>query len=170
MPKLGMEPIRRTALLDATIAEVGKAGTLDIIISQIANCHGMSSRLAHLYFVAKEKIFIAAMRHTLALYAGQRKHTRCNSDPEQLFTFKADPHERGNLAFDPNHHDGLWCLSANAHAPWSFDTLDAEVRESQARCPVVYSALLQGGYYLAVYKPLQKAPELNLQNHMDLKK
>ena len=170
MPKLEMEPIRRAALLDAMIAEVGKVGTLDIIVSQIAKCHGMYSRLAQLYFVANEKIFLAAMRHTLALYAGQWKHTRCNSDPEQLFTFKANPHERSNLAIDPIHHDGLACLSAYAHAPSNLDKFDVKVRESQARCPAVYSALRQGGYYPWVYQPLQKASELNLRNHMDLKK
>ena len=165
-----MEPIHRSALLDATISEVGKVGTLDITVSQMAKCHGMSSRLAHLYFVATEKIFLAAMRHTLALYAWQWKHSRCNSDPEQLFTFKANPHERSNLAIDPIHHDGLGCLSAYTHAPWGLDTFDAEVRESKARCPVVYSALRQGGYYPWVYQPLQKVSELNLRNHMDLKK
>ena len=36
MPKLGMEPIRRAALIDATIAEIGRAGSLDITVSQIA--------------------------------------------------------------------------------------------------------------------------------------
>ena len=73
MPKLGMEPIRRAALVDATITEIGKSGTLDVTVSQIAKRAGMSSALAHHYFGSKDQIFIAAMRHTLSLYgAGVR--------------------------------------------------------------------------------------------------
>ncbi len=73
MPKLGMEPIRRAALVNATITEIGKSGTLDVTVSQIAKRAGMSSALAHHYFGSKEQIFIAAMRHTLSLYgAGVR--------------------------------------------------------------------------------------------------
>ncbi|MCR8725827.1 choline-binding transcriptional repressor BetI [Frigidibacter sp. ROC022] len=73
MPKLGMEPIRREALVKATIAEVGRTGSLDVTVSQIARTAGMSSALAHHYFGAKEQIFDAAMRHILALYAAEVK-------------------------------------------------------------------------------------------------
>ena len=69
MPKSGMEPIRRAALVNATIARIGEVGTLDVTVSQIAKRAGMSSGLAHHYFGGKEQIFLAAMRHTLALYA-----------------------------------------------------------------------------------------------------
>ena len=69
MPKLGMEPIRRAALVAATITEIGKCGTLDVTVAQIARRAGMSSALAHHYFGGKEQIFLAAMRHTLTLYA-----------------------------------------------------------------------------------------------------
>lgn len=73
MPKLGMEPIRRAALVEATIDEIGQAGTLDVTVAQIARRAGMSSALAHHYFGGKEQIFLAAMRHVLALYgAGVR--------------------------------------------------------------------------------------------------
>ncbi|SMY08541.1 choline-binding transcriptional repressor BetI [Flavimaricola marinus] len=68
MPKLGMEPIRRAALVEATIAEIGLQGTLDVTVSQIARRAGMSSALAHHYFGGKEQIFLAAMRHVLTVY------------------------------------------------------------------------------------------------------
>jgi TetR/AcrR family transcriptional regulator, transcriptional repressor of bet genes len=71
MPKVGMEPIRRAALVKATIAEIGEAGTLGVTVSQIAKRAGMSSGLAHHYFGGKDQIFLAAMRHTLALYAAE---------------------------------------------------------------------------------------------------
>lgn len=73
MPKLGMEPIRRDALVKATIAEVGRTGSLEVTVSQIARAAGMSSALAHHYFGAKEQIFDAAMRHILSLYGAEVK-------------------------------------------------------------------------------------------------
>lgn len=71
MPKLGMEPIRRAALVKATIDEIGAVGNLDVTVSNIARRAGMSSALAHHYFGGKEQIFLAAMRHTLAIYAAE---------------------------------------------------------------------------------------------------
>ncbi len=71
MPKLGMEPIRRTALVEATIHEIGARGTLDVTVSQIAKRAGMSSALAHHYFGSKEQIFAAAMRHIMTLYGAE---------------------------------------------------------------------------------------------------
>ncbi len=69
MPKLGMEPIRRAALIDATIAEIGESGSLDVTVSRIARRAGMSSGLAHHYFGGKDQMLLAAMRHTLKEYA-----------------------------------------------------------------------------------------------------
>lgn len=71
MPKLGMEPIRKAALVNATITEIGRAGSLDVTVSQIAKRAGMSSALAHHYFGSKEEIFLAAMRHVLTLYGAE---------------------------------------------------------------------------------------------------
>ncbi|WP_343081189.1 choline-binding transcriptional repressor BetI [Ostreiculturibacter nitratireducens] len=71
MPKIGMEPIRKAALVKATIAEIGRAGSLDVTVAQIARRAGMSSALAHHYFGSKEQIFLAAMRHILTLYGAE---------------------------------------------------------------------------------------------------
>ncbi|MGJ8621557.1 MAG: choline-binding transcriptional repressor BetI [Yoonia sp.] len=71
MPKLGMEPIRRAALVKATIDEIGAVGNLDVTVSNIARRAGMSSALAHHYFGGKDQIFLAAMRHTLSVYAAE---------------------------------------------------------------------------------------------------
>lgn len=68
MPKVGMEPIRRSALVEATIAEIGAAHSLDVTVGQIARRAGMSTALAHHYFGGKDQIFLAAMRHILADY------------------------------------------------------------------------------------------------------
>ena len=71
MPKLGMEPIRKDALVKATIVEIGRVGSLDVTVSQIAKRAGMSSALAHHYFGSKEEMFLAAMRHVLTLYGAE---------------------------------------------------------------------------------------------------
>lgn len=71
MPKLGMEPIRKAALVKATIVEIGRTGSLDVTVSQIAKRAGMSPALAHHYFGSKEEMFLAAMRHILTLYGAE---------------------------------------------------------------------------------------------------
>jgi TetR/AcrR family transcriptional repressor of bet genes len=71
MPKLGMEPIRKEALVKATIVEIGRAGSLDVTVSQIARRAGMSPALAHHYFGSKEEMFLAAMRHVMTLYGAE---------------------------------------------------------------------------------------------------
>lgn len=66
MPKVGMEPVRRKALIDATIAAIGERGSLDVTMSEIAGIAGVSSALAHHYFGAKGDLLQATMRHLLA--------------------------------------------------------------------------------------------------------
>lgn len=71
MPKVGMEPLRRSALVQATIQEIGAAQTLDVTVGQIAKRAGMSTALAHHYFGGKDQIFLAAMRHILSEYRAE---------------------------------------------------------------------------------------------------
>lgn len=71
MPKLGMEPIRKAALVNATIVEIGQKGSLDVTVAQIARRAGMSSALAHHYFGSKEEMFLAAMRQLLSVYGAE---------------------------------------------------------------------------------------------------
>ncbi|WP_168774867.1 choline-binding transcriptional repressor BetI [Stagnihabitans tardus] len=66
-----MQPIRKEALVKATIAEIGRTGSLDVTVSQIAKRAGMSSALAHHYFGSKEELFLAAMRHVLTIYGAE---------------------------------------------------------------------------------------------------
>lgn len=68
MPKVGMQPIRTTALIDAVIAEIGETGSMDVTVSRIAKRAGMSSALAHHYFGSKDNMLIAAMRSILTIY------------------------------------------------------------------------------------------------------
>lgn len=74
MPKVGMEPIRRQALIDATILEIGKIGSLEVTVGQIAKRAGVSSGLAHHYLGGKDQIFLAAMRHILKTFGVHVRH------------------------------------------------------------------------------------------------
>jgi TetR/AcrR family transcriptional repressor of bet genes len=81
MPKSGAEPVRRDALVRATIAEIGAAGTLDVTVSQIARRAGMSSALAHHYFGGKSQIFLAAMRHILTEFGDEVRAELAGAEP-----------------------------------------------------------------------------------------
>lgn len=65
MPKVGMEPVRRKALIDAAILAIGERGSLDVTMSEIAGRAGVSAALAHHYFGAKEDLLRETMRHLL---------------------------------------------------------------------------------------------------------
>ena len=86
MPKLGMEPIRRDALIKATIAEIGQNGAPEVTVSQIARRAGMSSALAHHYFGSKDQMFLAAMRHVLTVYGREirRALLACKTPQDRL--------------------------------------------------------------------------------------
>ncbi|RWK43412.1 transcriptional regulator BetI [Mesorhizobium sp.] len=84
MPKIGMEPLRRRALIDATISAIGERGSLDVTMSEIAGRAGVSSALAHHYFGAKDELLQATMRHILAeLTADMRRALRSASTARQ---------------------------------------------------------------------------------------
>lgn len=80
VPKLGMEPIRRAALVEATIAEIGVVGSLDVTVGKIATRAGVSSALAHHYFGGKERLFLAAMRHVLSIYGAEARAALAKAD------------------------------------------------------------------------------------------
>ncbi|WP_165214647.1 transcriptional regulator BetI [Affinirhizobium pseudoryzae] len=81
MPKLGMEPLRRKALVDATLKTIGTHGSLDVTMSDIAREAGVSPALAHHYFGSKQQLLLATIRSLLnrlrgdAVTALQGAHT-----------------------------------------------------------------------------------------------
>ncbi|MRX50025.1 transcriptional regulator BetI [Paracoccus sp. S-4012] len=82
MPKLGAEPIRKAALINAAIATVARAGSLEVTVAEIARAAGMSPALAHHYFGSKEQMFLAAMRHILTAFgASVRSETAAAESP-----------------------------------------------------------------------------------------
>ena len=65
MPKVGMEPVRRKALVDAAMRVIGDHGSLTVTMSEIAKQAGVSPALAHHYFGSKEQLLIETVRSHL---------------------------------------------------------------------------------------------------------
>ncbi|MEQ5871400.1 transcriptional regulator BetI [Sagittula sp. NFXS13] len=68
---MATEAQRRSQLIEATVHEIGEAGTLNVTVSRIAKRAGVSSGLAFHYFGDKEHLFLAAMRHILTIYGAE---------------------------------------------------------------------------------------------------
>ncbi len=86
MPRVGVENLRRDALIRATIAEIGRVGSLDVTVGRIAGRAGVSAALAHHYFGSKDQIFLAAMRHILRTFgaAVRAEQKRARTPAERL--------------------------------------------------------------------------------------
>src|SRR5262249_13485514 len=67
MPKLGMEPIRRQQLIDATIASISRYGLAETTVQRISRAAGVSSGIIHHYFGGKDELLEATMRRLLQL-------------------------------------------------------------------------------------------------------
>jgi TetR/AcrR family transcriptional regulator, transcriptional repressor of bet genes len=65
MPKIGMQPIRRQALIEAAIQTIHERGSLEVTVGQIAKRAGVSSALAHHYFGSKDSLILSTMRYLL---------------------------------------------------------------------------------------------------------
>src|SRR6056297_3869355 len=65
------EAARRDELVQATIHEIGAAGSLDVTVGQIAKRAGVSPALAFHYFGGKDRLFLAAMRAILSVYGAE---------------------------------------------------------------------------------------------------
>lgn len=127
-----MEEIRRTALVEATIAEIGASGSLDVTVSQIARRAGVSSALAHHYFGSKEQIFLAAMRRILTAF-GQ--------DVRDKLRGKKDPLARLNAIIDASF--GPDQFDREIVAAWLAFYVQAQKSADAARLLRVYARRLE---------------------------
>lgn len=151
MPKLGMEPIRRTALVEATIAEIGAKGSLDVTVAQIAKRAGMSTALAHHYFGGKDQIFLAAMQQILrdfgvevrgALKAAQTPYARAEA------IIKA--------SFAPS------CFDPATISAWMTLYASAQTNPQTMRLLQLYQARLHSNLVHAL-RPISAAPQAHAE-------
>ena len=147
MPRHGAEPIRKAALINATIATVGRAGSLDVTVAQIAAAAGMSSALAHHYFGSKDGIFLAAMRHILSGYRDAvRDGVRGAATPRA----RLDAIIRASFDARNFDHDTV--------AAWLNFYALAQARPAAARLLAVYHARLRSNLTAAL-RPLTPRAE-----------
>jgi len=66
MPKLGMQPIRRRQLIDATIRTIEAHGFAETTIARISKAAGLSSGIISHYFGGKNALLAATMRALLS--------------------------------------------------------------------------------------------------------
>ena len=144
MPKLGMEPIRRAALVKATIAEVGDAGSLDVSVSRIAKRAGMSPALAHHYFGGKDQIFLAAMRQILRDYRA-----------EVIAALAADPTDRARAIITANFAPS--CFDPATVSAWMTFYVQAQTNPDALRLLAIYQSRLRSNLTHAL-RPLCDAP------------
>lgn len=146
MPKLGMEPIRRAALVQATIAEIGAAGSLDVTVSKIAKRAGMSSALAHHYFGSKDDMFLAAMRQILRDYSAEvRGHLARATTPLE----RAVAIIRANFARS--------CFDPATVSAWMTFYAQAQTNAAALKLLTLYQKRLRSNLTHAL-RPLSKTP------------
>lgn len=151
MPKLGMEPIRRSALVHATIAEIGEAGSLDVTVGQIAKRAGMSTALAHHYFGGKDQIFLAAMRHILREFG---------AEVSQALSQAHTPYARAaaiiQASFSPT------CFAPATISAWMTLYAQAQTQPETAQLLKLYQGRLHSNLTYAL-RPLSQQPEQDAQ-------
>ncbi|MEW5422830.1 transcriptional regulator BetI [Amorphus sp. 3PC139-8] len=86
MPKVGVEAVRKDALVRAAIGAIGEVGSLDVTVAAIARRAGVSAALAHHYFGSKDTLFLAAMRRILEDFGRsvQAGYHRCRTPRERI--------------------------------------------------------------------------------------
>jgi TetR/AcrR family transcriptional repressor of bet genes len=131
MPKVGMEPVRRKALIDATISAIGERGSLDVTMSEIAGRAGVSSALAHHYFGAKEELLLATMRHLLS---------ELGADARTALRDAGDPRERVATIIEVNFSDKQF--QAETIAAWLAFYVEAQKSPALRRLLRVYARRL----------------------------
>ena len=131
MPKVGMEPLRRRALIDAAIGAIGERGSLDVTMSEIAGRAGVSSALAHHYFGAKDDLLHATMRHLLA---------ELGADLRAAIAATGSPRERVEAVIAVNFSEKQFCTGTVA--AWLAFYVAAQHSQPMRRLLAIYARRL----------------------------
>ncbi|WP_300032164.1 transcriptional regulator BetI [uncultured Roseobacter sp.] len=151
MPKVGMEPLRRSALVDATIAEIGARGSLDVTVSQIAKRAGMSTALAHHYFGGKDQIFLAAMQQILRDFGAEVRRALHAAD---------GPKNRALALIDASFAPS--CFAPATISAWMTLYAQAQTSPHTRRLLRIYQGRLQSNLIHAL-RPLSPQPEAHAE-------
>ncbi|WP_328795420.1 choline-binding transcriptional repressor BetI [Jannaschia marina] len=147
MPRIGMEPQRREALVRATIAEIAASGARDITVARIAKRAGMSPALAHHYFGSKEQMLLAAMRRILSDFGREARRAMAGAETPRARLQAIVETSFGPANFDPEVVAAWLNFYVQAHR-------DPEAR----RLLHIYHARLRSNLVHAL-RPLSTDPE-----------
>jgi TetR/AcrR family transcriptional repressor of bet genes len=126
-----MEPVRRKALVDATLRAVGDHGSLTVTMSQIAAHAGVSPALAHHYFGSKEQLVIETIRSLLR---------QLRQDAVAALRAAATPRERLSAVIRVNFQAHQF--APETVAAWLAFYSEAQRSEEVRRLLVVYARRL----------------------------
>ncbi|MEY4328422.1 MAG: transcriptional regulator BetI [Pseudomonadota bacterium] len=83
MPKVGMQPIRRSQLIAATLEAVDQVGMNDASIAFIARIAGVSNGIISHYFRDKNGLLDATMRNLMQALSNAVRERRASLPPDQ---------------------------------------------------------------------------------------
>ena len=109
-----------------------------------------------------------AVAPLLMIRRGRYKYIYSPPDPEQLFDVEADPHERMNLAGQPEHEALRRAFYEEVSARWDVRALHDEVIDSQQRRRFIFETLAQGVNTHWDFQPFKDASERFMRGHLDL--
>ncbi|KZW99260.1 transcriptional regulator BetI [Pseudoalteromonas luteoviolacea] len=93
MPKVGMEPIRRQQLIEATLESVAELGLHATTINSISNRAGLSSGIISHYFGGKQGLIEATVRYLLTNLKTSllsKVEPNCNAYERLMFIVEAN--------------------------------------------------------------------------------
>ena len=132
MPRIGVEPLRRKALVDATLRAIGQHGSLDVTMSDIAREAGVSPALAHHYFGSKQQLLVATIRSLL---------TRLRADMVAALEHLDTPRERLSAIIRVSFQADQF--APETVAAWLAFYMEAQRSEEVRRLLVIYSRRLR---------------------------
>lgn len=141
MPKIGMEPIRRKALVDAALKAIGDHGSLSVTMSEIARQAGVSPALAHHYFGSKEQLLIETMRALLRLLG---------EDASAALKAARTPRERLSAVIGVSFNSSQF--APETVAAWLAFYVEAQRSEETRRLLTVYARRLHSNLCSALKK------------------
>ena len=120
MPKVGMQPIRRSQLIAATLEAVDRVGLADASIAYIARQAGVSNGIISHYFQDKNGLLEATMRHLMQALSDavrERRHSLKSSDPRAHLRALVDGNFDDSQVNGPAIKTWLAFWAASMHHP-----------------------------------------------------
>ncbi|MDP9938602.1 transcriptional regulator BetI [Ectopseudomonas alcaliphila] len=120
MPKVGMQPIRRSQLIAATLEAVDQVGMADASIAYIARLAGVSNGIISHYFNDKNGLLEATMRHlmqALSKAVGARRRALREDSPRAHLKAMIDGNFDDSQVSGPAMKTWLAFWASSMHQP-----------------------------------------------------